>query len=53
MSDGIELSDVTGIWKATSARRINRLLSRTGRLWQDESFDHVVRDEAALWRFVK
>ncbi len=53
LSDGIELSDVTGIWKATSARRINRLLSRTGRLWQDESFDHVVRDEAALWRFVK
>jgi putative transposase len=27
-----------------SAHRINRLLNRNGRLWQDEYFDRLVRD---------
>ncbi|SFI47082.1 transposase [Planctomicrobium piriforme] len=30
-------------WKKFSATKINRLLNRTGRLWQSESFDHLVR----------
>jgi len=29
--------------KGTSARRINILLKRQGRLWQEESFDHILR----------
>jgi hypothetical protein len=31
--------------KSTSAHRINQLLSREGKVWQNESFDHVVRRE--------
>src|SRR5689334_10403838 len=30
--------------KGVSARRINQLLGRNGPLWQDEAFDHVVRN---------
>jgi len=34
--------------KSESAHRINRVLGRTGRVWQDESFDHVLRCEESL-----
>jgi hypothetical protein len=34
--------------KGCSARSINRLLCRKGPLWQDESFDHVLRGEESL-----
>jgi putative transposase len=30
-------------WKKYSASEINRLIGRTGRFWQEESFDHLVR----------
>jgi REP element-mobilizing transposase RayT len=30
--------------KGVSARRINQFLARSGPLWQDESFDHVLRE---------
>jgi putative transposase len=30
-------------WKKFSAREINKALGRTGRFWQEESFDHLVR----------
>ena len=30
-------------WKKFSANRINKALDKTGRFWQEESFDHLVR----------
>ena len=40
--------------KGLTARRANLLLRRTGQLfWQDESFDHRVRDDAELERLVR
>ena len=30
--------------KSVSAHRINRLAGRTGKVWQTESFDHVIRN---------
>jgi type I restriction enzyme R subunit len=33
-------------WKRFTATRINRLLGRTGRFWQQDAFDHLVRSEA-------
>ena len=30
-------------WKKFSAGKINELLGRSGRFWQEESFDHLVR----------
>ncbi len=37
-------------WKRFSAVRLNRLLGRIGRFWQDDSFDHLTRPDA---QFVK
>ena len=34
--------------KGASAHKVNRLLKRKGRLWQTESFDHVIRDDENL-----
>jgi len=39
----IALPDVLQKVKSESAHRINRSLGRQGRVWQDESFDHVLR----------
>jgi REP element-mobilizing transposase RayT len=37
----------------TSSRRINELHCATGRtLWQDESYDHAVRDEESFFRII-
>lgn len=33
-------------WKHFTARQINRTLGRTGRLWQQDGFDHLVRSES-------
>jgi REP element-mobilizing transposase RayT len=38
-------------WKSFTANRINRQIARTGQLWQHESYDHIVRSEAALHAF--
>ena len=32
-------------WKKFTATKINRLLGRKGRFWQEESFDHLVRSQ--------
>jgi putative transposase len=32
-------------WKTFTATRINRALNRTGRFWQQDGFDHLVRSE--------
>jgi REP element-mobilizing transposase RayT len=34
--------------KSESAHRINKALNRTGKVWQDESFDHVLRCDESL-----
>jgi len=46
--DGAELSEILHTWKSYTAKRINRLLGRSGRLWQKESYDHIVRSPEAL-----
>jgi hypothetical protein len=34
--------------KSESAHRINKTLDRKGKVWQDESFDHVLRGDESL-----
>lgn len=36
--------------KRHTARQCNRLLGRHGAFWQDESYDHCVRDDGELER---
>jgi len=46
------LSAIVQAWKSVTAHRINQVLRTKGEFWQKESFDHIVRDEAQLERFV-
>jgi len=45
------LSEILHSWKSFTAKQINAVLGREGKVWQDESFDNIVRDEAALDKF--
>ncbi len=45
------LKDILHSWKSFSANKINALLRRSGKFWQDESFDYIVRDEHQLEKF--
>lgn len=46
-----DLSEVLQTWKSYTAHEANKLLNRTGKFWQDETFDHIVRNETQLHRF--
>ena len=49
----IQLPVITRWLKGSTARQGNLILGRTGKaFWQDESFDHRVRDEVELARIV-
>jgi len=45
-------SSILQSWKGGTARRINPLLGRTGSLWERESFDHLIRNEDGVRKFV-
>lgn len=45
---GYQLVDILHSWKSFTAKSINKHLGRTGQLWQHESYDHIVRNEAAM-----
>ena len=49
-SSETDLEDLIGSWKSFSARRIDKTLGLSGPLWQDESYDRIIRDEEHLWR---
>jgi len=44
----ISIPEITRTVKSESAHRINNALTRTGRVWQDESFDHILRGDESL-----
>jgi putative DNA methylase len=45
------LSEILHSWKSYTSNQINGTLGRSGRLWEEESFDHVVRNEESLIKF--
>ena len=47
------LPEIMRAIKGSSARSINKLSGRNGRLWQDESFDHVLRGDESLQETVE
>jgi putative transposase len=47
------LRQVTRAVKNSSARSANLILGRTGRFWQDESYDHWIRDGKEFERIVQ
>ena len=46
------LEDILRIWKGASASLI-RTQTKTGGLWQRESFDRIIRDEEHLYRVIQ
>jgi REP element-mobilizing transposase RayT len=44
----ISIPEITRTIKSESAHRINKVLGRSGRVWQDESFDHILRGDESL-----
>lgn len=46
--EGFSLTGVLHSWKSFTAHAINKLLGRSGGLWQQESYDHLIRDQADL-----
>ncbi len=49
---GYELAEILHTWKSFSAKNANRLLKRSGRLWQHEYYDHLIRSEEDFYRTV-
>jgi len=48
--EGFALEDQVGAMKAITAKHVNAAVGRTGDLWQQESYDRIIRDEEHLWR---
>ncbi len=42
--EGYDLDDILQSWKTQTAREANRILGKSGTFWQEEYYDHVVRD---------
>jgi REP element-mobilizing transposase RayT len=42
------LPEIMRLIKGRSANRVNQLMGRSGPVWQDESFDHVLRGNESL-----
>ena len=43
--DGYDLAGILHSWKSFTGKQANRLLGATGAFWQDEYYDHLIRDE--------
>lgn len=46
-----ELSSILHSWKSYTSHKINKMLGRSGEIWQKESFDHIIRSEESLLKF--
>ncbi len=42
--EGFELREILHTWKSFTAKKVNALLGLAGGFWQEESYDHLVRD---------
>ena len=46
------LTEILHSLKRHAARQSNLILNRSGSFWQDESYDHIIRNEAELERTI-
>ena len=47
------VEEIVGSWKKYCAKQINNRLHRSGELWQEETYDRIIRDEEHLWRVIQ
>ncbi|WP_236622081.1 transposase [Novipirellula maiorica] len=50
---GFELEDIFDSWKGYVGFQINKRLNRHGRVWAEESYDRIIRDEEHLFHVVQ
>lgn len=50
--DGWELEDLLGAMKGVTARHINAAVQGSGELWQQESYDRIIRDGEHLLKVI-
>ncbi len=50
--DGHPLRRILHSWKSFTAHEINRITGCSGPVWQEESFDHMVRDQDSFQKFI-
>jgi REP-associated tyrosine transposase len=48
LNQAFSLEEIVGAIKGASVHSVNKLLGRSGQVWQDESFDHVIRHAESL-----
>lgn len=53
LKENWSLQKVMHSWKSFTAHKVNELQNRSGTLWMDESFDHIVRSSKQLKRFCR
>lgn len=46
------VSAILHSWKSFTASKINNVLNRSGKVWEKESFDHLIRNKDHLERFI-
>ncbi len=51
--DGYELEDLVGAMKSITAKHINAAVKREGDLWQQETYDRIIRDAEHLRRVIQ
>jgi REP-associated tyrosine transposase len=44
----VPLVDILQCMKSVTARKINKVLGKSGPVWEEESFDHVLRSDESL-----
>jgi REP element-mobilizing transposase RayT len=47
------LPEMVKIWKGASARKIGKITSTRGKLWQRDYFDRLIRDEDHFFRVAR
>jgi REP element-mobilizing transposase RayT len=47
------LADIVHSWKSFSAKRANKILNVAETFWQREYYDHLIRDQAQLFRAIR
>lgn len=52
MFSGVDVRDVMHSIKSYTSHKINKLLGYTGKLWQRESFDRIVRSSAQMRNYI-
>jgi REP element-mobilizing transposase RayT len=50
---GFELEEILMSWKGFVSRKVNRRLARNGSVWQEESYDKIIRNEEHLYHTIQ